>query len=188
MPTDVYEKCPVLREGAVTLRRTEAGDAGELLNCYSDREAVPFFNSDNCGGDDFYYPTLRRMEQAVAFWDFSYRQKFFIRWTVIENASRKPIGTVEMFKRPEDDEFRNYGLLRIDLRSAYERREYLGAILKIADRSFYRLFGVGKILTKAVPEARERLRALEDAGFRPLGRKFLKYDHYYIREEDPSQS
>lgn len=35
---------------------------------YSDKNALPFFNSDNCHGDNFYYPNEDRMRQAIKFW------------------------------------------------------------------------------------------------------------------------
>ena len=41
---------------------TNKEDKADLLKVYSDEKSVPFFNSDNCGGDDFYYTT----EKSVA--------------------------------------------------------------------------------------------------------------------------
>lgn len=64
----VYDMCPVLRSTNFTLRLVEKTDAPALLRVYSDEQAVPLFNSDNCNGDDFHYTTLERMEQAIDFW------------------------------------------------------------------------------------------------------------------------
>lgn len=178
---NVYEECPVLKNELVTLRQTRPKDAEELLNCYSDKKAVPFFNSDNCHGDDFYYATVQRMEQALNFWDYSYKEKYFVRWTVIDNASQKLIGTVEMFHRLENDDFNHYGILRIDLQSTYEKREYIERILDIADQYFYNAFDVSDIITKSVSEAVERIVALKSKGYKPLGKKFLVYDNYFIK-------
>ena len=58
---DVYEICHVLEDDQYSLRMVEEGDADDLLKVYSDRNAVQFFNSDNCNGDDFYYESLQRM-------------------------------------------------------------------------------------------------------------------------------
>lgn len=176
---DIYEECPQYRSGLVSLRKTAAEDAQELLKCYSDLEAVPFFNSDNCHGDDFHYETIERMLQAIEFWDFSYNNRYFVRWTVSLNTTGEKVGTVEMFHRLADDEFNHYGVLRIDLQSRCETREIIGDILNIARNHFYTAFEVKDILTKAVPEAAQRILALTEAGFTPLDKKLMTYDHYF---------
>ncbi|WP_349768907.1 hypothetical protein [Hungatella hominis] len=53
--TDVYENCPVFENDSYILRMTSQQDKSDLLKVYSDKAAVSFFNSDNCGSDDFYY-------------------------------------------------------------------------------------------------------------------------------------
>lgn len=54
--SDIYEKCPVLEDSKFILRLVEEKDAKDLLSVYSDKNALPFFNSNNCNGDNFYYP------------------------------------------------------------------------------------------------------------------------------------
>ncbi len=49
---DIYKKCPIIESEKFTLRLTEKDDTAELLKVYSDLKAVPFFNGDNCHGDD----------------------------------------------------------------------------------------------------------------------------------------
>lgn len=68
---DIYQECPIYKKKLITLRLVMMEDADELLNCYSDEKAVPFFNSDNCHGDNFHYTTLERMREAINFWDFA---------------------------------------------------------------------------------------------------------------------
>lgn len=58
---DVYEKCPIFENEKYLLRFTELSDARDLVNVYGDKKALPYFNSDNCHGDNFYYPDLERM-------------------------------------------------------------------------------------------------------------------------------
>lgn len=181
---DVYEECPVYKNDLLTLRQTTLEDAAELLECYADPKAVPFFNSDNCHGDDFHYTLIERMKQAIEFWDFSYRNRYFVRWTVMANRTNEIIGTVEMFHRIAEDEFNHYGVLRIDLKSEYEKQEYIDAILKVVNASFYTLFNVKSILTKAFPAAKERLMALKENGYQPLGRPFMIYGDYAVRTID----
>lgn len=180
---DIYLECPVYKNDLITLRQTSLSDVPELLNCYSDKKAVPLFNSDNCHGDDFYYDTIDKMRKAVEFWDFSYMKKYFVRWTVILNETEEKIGTIEMFHRIADDEFNHYGVLRIDLQSKYEALPVLGSILQIAKENFYIAFNVSSILTKAVPEATVRIGALLNNGFKPLNKKFMIYNNYFVLEK-----
>jgi ribosomal-protein-alanine N-acetyltransferase len=180
MMKDIYEECPIYKKGLITLRQTNMEDAEELLKCYTDEKAVPLFNSDNCDGDDFHYTTIERLKQAIEFWDFSYKNKYFIRWTVIMNDTSERIGTIEMFHRTEDDEFNHYGVLRIDLQSNYETQPIIDEILDIAHENFYKAFNVKAVLTKAVPNDSERIASLIKKGYKPINRKFMIYDDYYI--------
>lgn len=54
---NIYESFPVLESEAFLLRLAEPEDCDDLLRVYSDKNALPFFNSDNCDGDNFYYAT-----------------------------------------------------------------------------------------------------------------------------------
>lgn len=177
MIKDIYDECPMYKKNMITLRQTKMDDAEELLKCYSDEKAVSLFNSDNCHGDDFHYTTIERMKKAIEFWDFSYKNKYFVRWTVMFNNNI--IGTVEMFHRIADDDFNHYGILRIDLQSKYETKSVLDDILEISYENFYNAFNVDAILIKAVPDAVERIVSLIYNGFRPINRKFMTYDNYF---------
>lgn len=178
---DVYEVCPTYVNNYITLRKTVLDDGEELLKCYSDKKAVPFFNSDNCNGDDFYYTSIERMNQAIEFWNYSYVNRYFVRWTIILNRTNEIIGTVEMFHRIAEDDFNHYGLLRIDLMSKYENQKIIDNILEIANQSFYLLFDVKAILTKAFPGAEERIISLKKKGYIPLGKKLATHDNYYVK-------
>ena len=50
---DVYKNCPEYENEDYHVRMVCQEDRMDLLKVYSDKRAVPFFNSDNCGGDDF---------------------------------------------------------------------------------------------------------------------------------------
>ena len=178
---NIYSECTTYDMKLITLRQTKLKDAKELLKCYSDEKAVPLFNSDNCHGDNFYYETMDRMEQAVKFWEYSYKNRYFVRWSVINNSTNEIIGTIEMFHRNADDKYDHYGVLRIDLQSRYETREIISEILEIASENFYEIFDVRAIITKAVPEAVERIIALMNCGYKPTNEKLLIYDDYYVR-------
>lgn len=49
---NIYEKCPVLQNDRFIIRLTTKDDCDDLLEVYSDKNALPFFNSDNCNGDN----------------------------------------------------------------------------------------------------------------------------------------
>ena len=163
---DVYEKCPVLENEKFLLRLVEKEDASELLSVYSDEKAVPFFNSDNCNGDDFHYTTIERMETQIGFWLMEYGNRGYVRWTVIDKDIQCAVGTIECFRRDSDEDyFDNCGLLRLDLRSDYEYREHILGILSLIVNPAFDLFNCRMIATKVIPAAAERKAAVEQIGF-----------------------
>ncbi len=162
---DVYEQCPTLENENFKLRLVEKADAPDLLKVYSDEKAVPLFNSDNCDGDDFHYTTLERMEEAIAFWLWAYKDRGFVRWSILDKASNEAVGTIELFHRESQDYFNHCGLLRLDLRSDYERKDRIVEILSLIMEQAYVLFDCTMLATKAIPSAVERRMALEALGY-----------------------
>ncbi|MDF2671940.1 MAG: hypothetical protein K0R09_205 [Clostridiales bacterium] len=181
---NIYEECPVYKNKLITLRQTSLEDVQELLKCYSDEKAVQFINSDNCEGDNFHYTTIERMRKAIEFWDFSYKKKYFVRWTVIFNETNEKVGTIEMFHRIAEDEFNHYGILRIDLQSKFEVQPVIDEILEIANENFYKAFDVQAILTKAIPEDTQRINSLLQNGYQPINKKVMIYDNYFVNKKN----
>lgn len=186
---NVYESCPVIHGVRYLLRPVDLADCADLLKVYSDERAVPFFNSDNCHGDDFHYTTMERMRSAIEFWFFSYEKRYFVRWAVVDKISGEAIGTIELFNRQADDWFTNCGVLRLDLRSDYEHAGEIQEILKLIVPRAHDLFGCGMIATKAVTAARERIYALEQMGFaareeRLIGHDGTQYGDYFVRMKE----
>lgn len=184
---NVYEYCPSFESDKFLLRLISSADTADLLKVYSDPLAVPFFNGDNCNGDDFCYKTLERMKQAVDFWSFSYKERYFVRWTIIDKATMEAVGTIELFHREADEYFYECGLLRLDLRSDYETADFIVNIISLIQEATYDLFYCNIIATKAVPQATERLKALRELGFVAadkmiVGHDGTKYGDYYILE------
>lgn len=182
---DVYKICPIIENTDYLFRRTSREDCADLLKVYSDKAAVPFFNSDNCHGDNFYYTTAERMMQAIDFWDFSYKNGCFVRLSVIDKKAGAAVGTVEIFNRTADDYFTDCALLRLDLVSGCEKRERIADILFPILEPIFQWFGCDKIATKAVPAAKERIRALISLGFalspEKLVGEYAEYDNYYVK-------
>jgi RimJ/RimL family protein N-acetyltransferase len=182
---EVYEKCPVLENEKYLLRLVEVEDAKDLLNVYSDERAVPYFNSDNCNGDNFYYKTLERMQEAIKYWLWEYERKGFVRWSILDKQSQEVIGTIELFTRNSKDYFNTCGLLRLDLRNDYENQNSIFAILSIIIVTTFDLFHCDMIATKAAPFATERIEALKRKGFAQTEEKLVghdgtKYENYWV--------
>lgn len=188
MTVDVYKNCPTYENEYYMLRMTKKEDKANLLKVYSDEKSVPFFNSDNCGGDDFYYTTENRMEQAIEYWLWEYNRQGFVRWTIVSKVTNEAIGTIELFHREAEDYFTNCGLLRLDIRSDYEMESEIVKILKLIIEPTYILFQCDKIATKAITSAVERISALKKLGFKRSGEKLIghdgtEYDSYFVLEK-----
>lgn len=188
MMVDVYKNCPDYENECYMLRLASKEDKADLLKVYSDEKSVPFFNSDNCGGDDFHYTSENRMEQAIEYWLWEYNRKGFVRWAIVSRVTNEAIGTIELFHREAGDYFTNCGLLRLDIRSDYEKSSEIIKILKLIIEPAYTLFHCDKIATKAITSATERILALKALGFKPSKEKLIghdgtEYDSYFVLEK-----
>ncbi len=183
---NIYEKRPVLERGRFLLRPVKNEDCSDLLNVYSDRNALPFFNSDNCDGDNFYYPSKERMAEALVFWEQSYQNGWFTRLSIVDKPVACVIGTVELCLRVSEDAFNNMGILRIDVRSDYEKEGLLYDIIALTAPRIPELLNCDGVLTKAPVYAVERIKALLKAGFTKsehllIGKTGYAYDGYWTR-------
>ena len=182
---NVYEKCPVYENEEYLLRLIECDDWKDLLKVYSDTKAVPLFNSDNCNGDTFYYASAERMKQAINFWIMEYNKNRYVRWAIVDKAIGAVIGTIELFCRKAKDYFTDCGLLRLDLRSDYERRDIIENIMELIMSFAFEDFECNKVATKAIPQAVERISALESLGFYSanenlIGHDGTEYNSYFV--------
>lgn len=186
--TNPYEKCPEYENENYKLRMVSKEDKEDLLKVYSDEKAVPFFNSDNCGGDDFHYITESRMEQAIEYWLWEYSRQGFVRWAIVSKTDNEAIGTIELFNRKANDYFNNCGLLRLDLRSDYEQEDNIFEILSLIIPSVFELFKCQIIATKIPAFASERKLAILRLGFVASEKKLIGHDKkmytdYYVLQE-----
>jgi hypothetical protein len=62
-----------------------------------------------------------------------------------------------------------------------ETQSVIDDILEIVNENFYKVFDVEAILTKAIPDANERVSSLAQKGYKPLNRKFGIYDDYFVK-------
>lgn len=164
---NVYEKCPVIENDDFKVRLIQVDDVDGLWKVYSDKHALPYFNSDHCNGSNFYCAVREHMEGAIKFWLLEYYEnKGFVRFTIVDKKTKEAIGTIEMFRRKSEDCYNGYGLLRVDVRSDYEEKDPLHSILTLVTEPFYEWFACESIATKAANYAVNRIEALEAAGYK----------------------
>ncbi|MDE7213387.1 MAG: hypothetical protein K2N42_02285, partial [Anaeroplasmataceae bacterium] len=68
MKIDVFKECPSLENDVFLIRFIDQKDAKDLLKVYSDKLALPFFNSDNCHGSNFYITNMKDMDNTIFYW------------------------------------------------------------------------------------------------------------------------
>lgn len=181
---NIYETCPVLESRRFIVRLFDINDRDDLLKVYSDKNALPFFNSDNCDGDNFYYATRERMAEALDFWKLSYENGWFVRLSIIDKDASEVIGTIELCLRVSEDAFNNMGILRVDVRSDYENADTLFEIVSLITPCLPQMLGCSGVLTKAPIYAVERIKAIQKAGFTKsehllIGKNGYAYDGYW---------
>lgn len=181
MKCNPYEKCPVYETDNYTLRMVEKGDAKALLKCYSDKKVVKIANADNCTGD-FYFQTIEEMNNYMDCWLYEYSKQYYVRFAIVDKRIGEAIGTIEICNKGSFEHLKNVGVLRLDICSSYEREEVLNEILEVISLHFYHDFGLENIMTKAIPEATARTKALKDNGYYTVTHNIvLPYDNYFIR-------
>lgn len=179
----VMERVERMRWGTLA-----AADEAALLRVYGDPLALPFFNSDNCHGDIFYYDTPEKMRRAMDFWRTSWEQGWFVRWAIALRS--EVIGTVELCRREEspDDPYSGMGILRVDVGSAWEKSDVLAAVMDALLPDAYALLNCRTLMTKAAPYAVARVATLTECGFvrsdKPvMGHHGERVEYYWVREK-----
>lgn len=179
---DPYSICPVYDTRSFTLRLVRPEDAVDLLRCYSDPESIPLFNSDNCRYG-FSMHKLDDMRNCIEAWLQEYRERRFVRFSIIDKQLGRAIGTIEFFTRTElsADVQHEIAIMRLDLESGYERTAEIDELLELIETRFSEIFTFTSLLTKAVPEATARTGVLFTRGYKKVERSTsLPYNNYYM--------
>ena len=183
---NVYENCPTIENKRYLIRLIQKEDSKDLFEVYGDKFALPFFNSDNCHGSNFYCSKLEYMDETIKYWLMEYHETHgFVRFSIYDKKINKVIGTIEIFHRDANDFYNNCGLLRLDLGCRYEKTEVIYDVLSIIIHPFYEWFNCEMIATKAPVYAVDRIEALKKIGFsfskEPLiGHDGKQYYEYWI--------
>ncbi len=167
---DIYQHCPVTETHHFLLRLICQEDSESLFDCYHDPKAVALMNDGNCDFG-FYVQTRQQMAETVAYWRKHYAWHSFVRFTIADKETGSALGTIEGFGG-------DTGVLRLDIASRYEKAEYLSELLAFARDHFWEWFGNKILMTKAIPQAAERRKALEAADWEFVD-TFRSYRDYY---------
>lgn len=184
---DVYKECPVLENERFLIRLITQEDAADLYKVYGDKMALPFFNSDNCHGTNFYCAAQEMVAESIYYWLKEYAEGGFVRFTIVDKAEQAAVGTIELFNRRAEDYFNDCGLLRLDLRIDHENTQDIVSILSIITEPAFDLFHCSMIATKAPIYAVDRRAALEVAGYELSGECLIgsqdhkAYDGYWVK-------
>lgn len=177
---DPYDKCPTYFSKTFSIRLISMDDVEDLAECYSNPESQRFFNFDPSDNYDYFVGfTLEQMREMIWGWiNKDYKTRFFVRFSIIDNTLNKAIGTLEMY--PPDER----GILRIDLAPEYEYQNYIIELLELSDNFFYD-FNCTMIVTKAIPEAFERVAALKKCGYTPYPKNpSWNREYYYMKSQN----
>lgn len=187
---NIYENCPQIETERFLIRLIRPEDSSDLMEVYSDKLVLPYFNSDNCHGSNFYCEKKEYMDESIKYWLLEYHENHgFVRFSIIDKSINKAIGTIEIFKRISEDFFTNCGLLRLDLRRDYEKASAIFSILDLVVPPIFTWFDCSMIATKAPIYAIERIEGLRRMNFIKSdeslvgfdGRKY--YDYWIITKE-----
>ncbi|MDR2570267.1 MAG: GNAT family N-acetyltransferase, partial [Oscillospiraceae bacterium] len=157
---DPYAICPEYETKHLKFRLVRLEDAQELLDSfYNDLSKWMFYGNDMCkkifAGQ---YATLDEMKNCIRIWLNEYKNKYFIRFSVLDKSTGKFIGTIEVFDN--FDKQKRGAALHIDFAASYETQIYISELLSLADKEFFRTFGFISLFIRADPNANERITAL----------------------------
>lgn len=168
-----------------SLRDLVEDDWRQLILVYKDAMCIPFFNSDNCHGDIFYYSTEAKMKNAIKFWQDSMEKGYFVRKVIVDDSNNRAVGTIEYFVRNNEPNYNDTIVLRIDVHHYYEKKKALVKIIRIAIGEAFSKANCKTLITKGWDYAIERREALKFLGFKEqdddlIGHNKEKYSNYWL--------
>lgn len=182
---DPYEECPEFETAHFKLRQVREADAADLLCFYGDLNGWMFFGKM----DDVFpsrFATQEQMKKCITCWLGAYSAKVYVRFSLLDKATGKAVGTLEMFDKVGQDNHQTLeavkqgAALHLDLSAPYEKRETIEELLMLAEKSLSEVFGVKYLLVRAVPSAAERIAALRFIGYQPFEWETGR-EHFYMK-------
>ena len=177
-------KCPVYETEHFKLRQVKREDAADLVECYKNPTLAVQGSAHGCivGPGGYGSKTKREMQAFIRFWLKEYRERKYVRWSVIDRQSGKAVGTIEGG---------GYGILSegtgtmlmVDLLAPYETEVYVPELLQLIIDKFYALFKADILVIYGMPGADIRLKALSAAGFVPVDWDDPDAENHYCRRK-----
>ena len=123
----------------------------------------------------------------LSFWLENSKNKHFIRLCIIDKKINVAIGTIELFQRRSEDYYNGKAIMRLDLRSDYEKSKYIKNILQLIIPHIYTICHSDFVTIKIPVFANERSKAIEDLDFKSeeeylIGTDGTQYGHYYTKK------
>ena len=114
------------------------------------------------------------MQETIGYWIDFYHKQYFVRFSIVNNATEEAVGTIEGFRGET-------GVLRVDICSEYEKACYLSELFSFASDNFHAFFGNEYLVTKAISKATERREALTENGWEIIDTYRGYHDYYGIK-------
>lgn len=168
------------------IRIVREKDLIDLFNIYSNKENIIYLNKDDCNGDDFYYESIDKLEKKYLFWKEAYKNKWFVRYSIIDKVNKKVIGMLELMPIKSYDSFNESILFRLDLLLKYEKEEFISEIITLCKKNILKNCKYRKIIIKCDPKMNERYNSLISLKFKQSKRLYIgaednkQYKNYYV--------
>lgn len=176
-----FDECPVYETKNFIFRLVNEKDAEDLFTVYTDPITLKHENRDGFSGEW----NLNSSDELKNAWQTEYKNRQFVRWSIISKDTSSVIGTIEIAPLPWGKWFFGtetpVGILRLDLLSSFEKQAYFSEIIYMMATELAYDFEVTKIIMKAPSNQPERVNALILNQFYPDTNKEFLYDDYYIR-------
>ncbi len=176
-----FDECPIYETENFIFRLVNENDADDLFVVYTDPITLKHENRDGFSGEW----NLKSADELKNVWQKEYKNREFVRWSIINKEISRVIGTIEIAPIPWGKWFFGpeapIGILRVDLLSSFEKQEYFTEIINMMATKLADDFEVTKIIMKSPPNQPNKVNALILNHFHPYTSEEFKYDDYYIR-------
>lgn len=107
-----------------------------------------------------------------------------LRLSIVDKKNNEVIGTIELCKRVSEDAYNQMAILRVEVRSDYEKENELTEIFSLILPHIKEMLGCEFALSKGPIYAVERLKALQNIGFSKsndllIGKTGYAYANYW---------
>lgn len=177
--------CPRLKNNRIRIRQLRLDDADKLLSCYQQQGKAPTYFNLDFSNETIPCQNKEQVKNLLKFYLSQSKSKKSVYWTVIDLFNNNSIGVISITPLEKNEDYKNVGLLRMDIKSEYETKEIISAILNMTEQ-LYELFDLNTIISKAWLTSRHRINAMLENGFKEsFDRYLIKKDGYFFKVISP---